>query len=181
MESLGSIEAMRLEPLLRMRVTLGKRYSIGQIPKGHRNVWTLAGGTVEGPRIRGTVAPVGGEFELIDSDGVYHIDVRMVIVTDDEATIFVQYFGIANTPPEVRERYRAGDAVDFGETYFATQPRFETSHPRYAWLNHAMAIAEGRGTPDGVEYLMYHCIPDRSVGLAGAESLFSYQEPGATS
>lgn len=169
---------MRLKPLLRMSVTLGKRYSVGDIPKGRRNVWALSGGTVEGPQIRGSIAPVGGEFELIDSGGVYHIDVRMVIITDDGATIFVQYFGVADTPSDVRARYRAGGVVDFGETYFVTQPRFETSHPRYAWLNSAMAITEGRGTPEGVEYLMYHCVPDRSVGLAGADALFRYQENG---
>lgn len=166
---------MRLEPLFRMRVTLGKRYPIGLVAKGRRNVWTLAGGTVEGPRIRGAVAPVGGEFELIDSEGVYHIDVRMVIVTEDGANIFVQYFGVANTPPEVWERYRRGEEVDFGETYFVTQPRFETSHPEHAWLNHAMAISEGRGMSDGVEYLVYHCIADRSVWLAGADRLFKYR------
>jgi len=166
---------MRLEPLLRMHVELGQRYKIGDIPKGRRNVWTLSGGTVEGPRIRGNVAPVGGEFELIDKDGVYHIDVRMVIVTDDGANILVQYFGIANTPADVLERYRAGETVDFGDTYFCTQPRFETDHPRYFWMNHAMAITEGRGTADGVEYLMYHCIPDGSVGLANADAHFKYR------
>lgn len=167
---------MRLEPLLRMNVHLGQRYKIGAIPKGRRNIWTLTGGTVEGPRIRGTVVPVGGEFELIDSEGVCHIDVRLVISTHDEASIFVQYFGIANTTPEAKARYRAGETVDFGDTYFVTQPRFETSHPAYAWLNHAMAITEGRGTDQGVEYLMYHCIPDASIGLAGADALFAYRQ-----
>jgi hypothetical protein len=68
--------------------------------------------------------------------------------------------------------------VDFGDSYFVTQPRFETSHPRYTWLNHAMAVSEGRGVPDGVEYLMYHCVPDGSVGLAGADKHFTYQAQG---
>jgi hypothetical protein len=167
---------VRLEPLLRMNVTLGKRYPIGSIPKGKRNVWTLAGGIVEGPDIRGTVAPVGGEFELIDSDGAYHIDVRLVIVTGDGANIFVQYFGVAKSSPEMMDRYRRGEAVDFGDTYFVTQPRFETSHTRYAWLNHVMAIAEGRGTPGGVEYLMYHCIPDGSIGMHDAAGRFAYRD-----
>lgn len=168
---------MNLAPLLRMRVDLGKRYPIGPIPKGRRNVWQLAGGQVEGPHLRGSVAPLGGEFELIDQEGVYHIDVRLVIVTDDGANIFVQYFGIANTPPDIVERYKAGLSVDFGDTYFATQPRFETSHPGYSWLNHAMAIAEGRGVPGGVEYLMYHCIPDAAIGIANADAAFKYCGP----
>lgn len=166
---------MRLEPLLRMRVELGKRYPIGPIPKGRRNVWQLSGGEVEGPRLRGTVAPLGGEFELIDQQGVFHIDVRLVIVTEDGANIFVQYFGIADTPTAIIDKYRAGETVDFGESYFVTQPRFETSHPRYAWLNHVMAITEGRGSSSAVEYLMYHCIPDDAIGLAGADAAFAYR------
>ncbi|MDF8335663.1 DUF3237 domain-containing protein [Novosphingobium cyanobacteriorum] len=166
---------MHLAPLMRMRVDLGKRYPIGAIPKGRRNVWTLTGGVVEGPRIRGKVAPVGGEFELIDSEGVCHIDVRLVIVTDDAANIFVQYFGVADTPPEIAARYRRNEVIDFGDAYFVTQPRFETSHPDYAWLNTVMAVAEGRGRPEGVEYLMYQCIPDAAVGIAGADKLFAHK------
>jgi len=165
---------MHLEPLLRMRVDLGNRFPIGPVPKGRRNIWQLAGGVVEGPRIRGTIAPVGGEFELIDQDGIYHIDVRLVIVTEDKANIFVQYFGVASTTPEAAAKYRAGAVVDFGETYFATQPRFETSHANYSWLNHVMAVAEGRGTGSGVEYLMYRCVPDGSIGLAGADRVFKF-------
>ena len=81
---------------------------------------------------------------------------------------------VSDTPPDVRERYRAGQAVDFGDANFCTQPRFETDHPRYVWLNNAMAISEGCGTEDGVEYLMYHRIPDHTVGLANAEAHFRY-------
>lgn len=167
-------KSIHLEPLLRMRVDLGNRYPIGPIPKGRRNVWQLGGGTVEGPRIKGTVAPVGGEFELIDQEGVFHIDVRLVIVTHDMANIFVQYFGVANTTPQAAAKYKAGETVDFGETYFATQPRFETSHARYSWLNHVMAVAEGRGDGRAVEYLMYQCVPDQSIGLARADSVFKF-------
>lgn len=163
---------MRLEPLLRMRVDLGERIPIGRVPKGRRNVWVLSGGEVEGPAIKGVVLPVGGEFELIDDSGACHIDVRLVIRTDDGANIFVQYFGVAQAPAEIVERYRRGDPVDFGESHFVTQPRFETQAPRYAWLNHVMAVAEGRGTGTGVEYLMYACVPDNTIGLAGAPTLF---------
>jgi len=166
---------MRLEPLLRMRADLGTRYPIGLIPKGRRTVWQLKGGEVEGPNIRGTVAPVGGEFELIDSDGSYHVDVRLVIQTEDRANIFVQYFGALVPNAQALEQFKTGEAGDFGGYYFVTQPRFETSHEKYRWLNTAMAIAEGRHTGKGVEYLMYHCISDNAVGLAKAPELFGYK------
>ena len=163
---------MRLEPLLQMEVDLGRRFPIGVVPKGKRTVWTLAGGTVEGPRVRGTVAPVGGEFELIDTQGVCHIDVRLVIVTDDNVNIFVQYFGVAATPPDVAIRLRNGGASSFGDSHFVTQPRFECSDSRYAWLNGVMAIAEGRATSRGVGYRMYNCLPD----AAGDDEAFRFRE-----
>jgi feruloyl esterase len=165
---------MKLEPLFRMRVQLGKRYPIGLGPKGRRNVWTLSGGEFEGPRLRGAVAPVGGEFELIDAEGVCHIDVRLVLVTDDRANIFVQYFGIAATPPDVAKRFASGAEWEFGDGYFVTQPRFETAHPSYSWLNHTMAVAEGRGVPGGVEYLIYRCEPDATIGVTGMAGRFAH-------
>ena len=149
---------MKLEPLMRLRVRLGRRYPIGPTPKGRRSVWTHEGGEVEGPGIRGEVAPVGGEFELIDGEGVYHVDVRLVIRTHDGANIFVQYFGVSALSEAVREKYSRGEAAAFGENYFVTQPRFETSHPDYRHLNTTMAIAEGRVLPDGVEYLVYRAV-----------------------
>lgn len=167
---------MNLEPLFRMRVTLGRRYPIGAAQKGRRNVWTLSGGEFEGPRLRGEVAPVGGEFELIDAAGIYHIDVRLVLVTDDGANIYLQYHGVADTPAEVADRYRRGAPVDFGDSYFVTQPRFETAHPAYSWLSTTMAIAEGRGVPDGVEYLVYACRPDARIGAQGMAAAFAYQD-----
>jgi hypothetical protein len=168
-------DKMKLEPLLRMQVELGTRYPIGLIPKGRRTVWALASGTVEGPHIRGEVMPVGGEFELIDSDGFYHIDVRLVIRTEDKANIFVQYFGVLKMTPELIEKFQKKEEVDFGDSYFVTQPRFETSHKNYSWLNHAMAVGEGRGTGTGVDYLIYHCVPDKAIALAGVPKHFGYK------
>lgn len=158
---------------MRMSVDLGRRFAIGQVPKGRRGVWVLTGGRVAGPLISGTVAPVGGEFELIDAGGAFHIDVRLVIVTDEGANIFLQYFGVAVTPPDVAERHRNGAQKDFGQSHFVTQPRFETGHSAYAWLNHTIAVAEGRPTATGVEYLIYRCIPDSAIGLANADRVFA--------
>ena len=35
-------------------------------------------------------------------------------------------------------------------------------------------IAEGRGDGRAVEYLMYQCVPDQSIGLARADSVFKF-------
>jgi hypothetical protein len=51
-----------------------------------------------------------------------------------------------------------GEATDYGDTYFMTQPRFETGDPRYAWLNRVVAVAEGRVLPNAVEYRVYELV-----------------------
>lgn len=167
---------MNLEPLFRMTVDLGRRHRIGQVPKGTRNVWELTGGKVVGPKLQGIVLPLGGEFELVDGDRVCHIDVRLVIQTEFGSNIYVQYYGVAETPAAVREKYKNGDVVDFGEGYFITQPRFETGDPELSWLNHTIAIAEGRGHASGVEYLVYRAVPDSAIGLEKAGKVFSLME-----
>ena len=59
---------------------------------------------------------------------------------------------------EVAPRAMAeGVETEFGDTYFVTQPRFETGDARYSWLNYTLAVAEGRFIPGGVEYQVYSC------------------------
>lgn len=43
----------------------------------------------------------------------------------------------------------------YEDTYFVTQPRFETGDARYHRLNHMMAVAEGRCSSSRVEYRVY--------------------------
>jgi hypothetical protein len=50
----------------------------------------------------------------------------------------------------------AGQGTEFGDQYFRTTPRFETGDERYAWLNQAVFVSEGRIYPGlGVEYRVY--------------------------
>ncbi|MDB5969942.1 MAG: hypothetical protein JWQ90_2392 [Hydrocarboniphaga sp.] len=162
---------MKLEPLFRMRVDLGKRHVIGQTPKGTRTVWALAGGEASGPGLQATVVPVGGEFELVDSDGCYHLDVRLVLRTHDGANIFVQYFGVAERNAESDRLIGLGTPGDFGTQHFFTQPRFESGGDAYRWLNRVVAVGEGRMLARSVEYRVYQCIASKS-GTPGSVSPF---------
>ena len=53
-----------------------------------------------------------------------------------------------------------GQGMELGDTYFMTQPRFETGSSDYAWLNRIVAIAEGRLVENGVEYTVFECLHD---------------------
>jgi hypothetical protein len=59
---------------------------------------------------------------------------------------------------ELNERVRAafaGAETGFDDHYFRTHVRLECGDERYAWVNHALFVGEGRMLPGGVEYHVY--------------------------
>jgi len=151
---------MQLEFLLRYRADLKEPAQIGPGPFGNRMIFDVAGGTGEGPRLRGRLLESGGDWLLIGPDGVGRLDVRGTFETDDGARIYIQYHGVLEMNEKVTQALAQGQGIDFGDTYFMTQPRFETGDPRYAWLNRVVAVAEGRLLPRAVEYRVYQVLND---------------------
>jgi hypothetical protein len=75
------------------------------------------------------------------------LDVRAQLLTDDGASLFVQYNGLLEMNQKVTDALAKGASTDYGDQYFRTTPRFETGDPRYAWLNQSVFVAEGRLGP----------------------------------
>src|SRR4051812_6273694 len=86
--------------LFDMVVTLDPRLDIGLGPLGRRMFFGSAGGTFEGPRLRGDVLAVGGDWGLFRSDGVLALDVRLPLRTHDGDLVHMTYGGRWVTPPE---------------------------------------------------------------------------------
>jgi hypothetical protein len=147
---------MKLEPLMTYRADLKAPVEVGAGPFGRRTIFDVTGGTAEGPRLRGRLLASGGDWLLVDDAGVGRLDVRGTLETHDGARIYVHYHGVLELNEAVRGALARGEATDYGDTYFMTQPRFETGDPRYAWLNRVVAVAEGRVLPGAVEYRVYH-------------------------
>ena len=72
--------------------------------------------------------------------------------TDDGALISMTSFGLRHGPPEVLAALARGESVDSSKYYFRTAPRFETSAPKYAFLNRLIAIASGDRRATGPIY-----------------------------
>ena len=112
-------------------------------PQGGRVVVDASTGTFEGPSLRGTVVPPGGDWVTLQPDGSMRLDVRLTLRTEDGAHILMSYRGIGTE----------------GGKKLVTAPTFETADDRYAWLNSVQAVAKG-GTGDGsVTYDVYRVIP----------------------
>jgi len=160
---------MKLQYLFSYQAELEKTLKVGRGNFGVRDIFRITGGKVwredidgeaeDGKEISGRVLPLGGDFQLTDSNGIFHINVRLVIETHDGVNIFTHYTGIADMTG-VLEALKTRGQTDFGEKYFVTRPVLETGHANYQWVNTAVCVAEGRAAaPRTVEYRVYQCVP----------------------
>ena len=133
---------LKSELLFKMHATLQSPQFIGKTHEGTRSVFYATGGTVKGPKIKGTVLPGGGDWYRQREDGIGELDVRATFKTDDGALIYTHYRGVTN-----------------GKTgYFRTTPRFETSSEKYQWLTQLVAVGVGHAGDGGVYYDVYHIL-----------------------
>ncbi|MEZ5557616.1 MAG: DUF3237 domain-containing protein [Pseudomonadales bacterium] len=150
---------MKLEPLLTFTATIGSNLPVGNGPYGNRAIAEVTGGRFEGPRLRGRVLPPGADWVLVDATGHGRVDVRVLFQTDDGANIYVTYTGVLELNEAAGRALAGGPETQFGDSYFVTQLRFETGASGYAWLNHVVAVGEGRLMPGQVQYRVHHCVP----------------------
>jgi len=147
---------MNTRLLMTLRVTVAAPQNIAAVPHGTRRTVPITGGDFDGPRLRGSVLPGGsGDWLLLRSDVVLELDFRATLRTDDGALISMRSFGLRHGPPEVMEALARGEAVDPAAYYFRTTPRFETSHPKYAFLNRRLTVATGDRRAEGPIYTIH--------------------------
>jgi hypothetical protein len=114
---------------------------IGPTPGGLRVNFYVTGGSVTGPRIRGTLRPVGGDWLTIRPDGIGILDVRATIETHDGALIDIAYTGVGDLGEDGYDRFLRGELPDKVPLHVA--PRFLTAQPDYLWLNRFQCINIG--------------------------------------
>ena len=133
---------LAVEPLFTINIATAAPVTIPDGPQGGRMFIGVSGGSFEGERLRGSVlAGSGGDYLTLRPSGSMKIDVRLVLTTDDGASVLMTYEGVGAT-----------DADGFG---LRTAPLFETGDARYAWLNDVQAVAVGELTAEGVVYHVY--------------------------
>jgi hypothetical protein len=132
---------------------------LGDTPAGNRRVFTVSSGQFTGDRLRGEVlTQASSDLLLVRSDGSSQQDARLVLRTEDGALIVMTYRGVRHASPEVNARIAHGEQVAPSEYYLRTTPFFETSSPKYAWLNKIVSIGIGERQPDGVTYQVFEIL-----------------------
>jgi hypothetical protein len=124
---------MNSRPLMTLQVAIASAQKIGAVPHGAR-----------------VTVPIAGT--LLRGDGVLELDLRVTLETDDGALIHMTSFGLRHGPPEVIAAIGRGERVDPSTYYFRTTPRFETGHPKYAFLNRLLAVSTGDRRAEGPIY-----------------------------
>lgn len=144
--------------LARLFARLDGPQDLGVTPDGHRLIFNVTGGTFEGPRIKATVLPGGGDWLSLRADGTAKMDVRGTMRSDDGALIYVYYGGRVAVPIDLLPQamdHMTETPIDPSRYYFRSAPFFETSSPKYAWLNNIAAIGVGGLGHGGVSYDIY--------------------------
>ena len=114
---------LRSTLLFTANVTAAAGIVIGPLPQGNRVAYPLTGGTFTGPRLNGTILPVGADFSLTTPDNLFSPDGISILHTSDGANILWRSQG-----------WQLGK-------YVYASAKFETGAERYAWLNTAVAVS----------------------------------------
>ena len=131
--STAHADALQLVFLCRAEVQLAEPLRLAGSPIGTRVIAEARSFRLDRERIRASLkGTAAADWLVVSPDGTFGcVDVRAAVVTDDGASIYLQYNG--------RIRFPAGGGL--ATVYVA--PRFETGDARYAWLNQTLAVGKG--------------------------------------
>lgn len=132
-----------LERVLRLEVQIGAPLELGTIDGVRRRIIPITGGTVEGPRIHGTVLAGGADWQGIREQGSTSVWARYTLRTDDGTYITITNPGVRRGPPEVLQRLLRGERVDPALYYFRSSPSFEVADGPYGWLRESVFVCTG--------------------------------------
>jgi hypothetical protein len=151
-------QELKSEFLFDLEIVLNPPQVVGPVLKGTRLIFPFRDGFVKSDKINGKILDCSGDWGIVLDSTTFKVDVRATIKTDDEALIYITYSGYdhANAKNYAMISAGRGSELSPSDYYFRTSVSFETSSPKYAWLNHTVAIGVGRFTAAGkVAYRIY--------------------------
>lgn len=132
---------VQLEHICSYWATLSPPEIIGPLAEGIRVNVYVTDGEVHGPKMRGRLRRVGGDWLSLRRDGVGVLDVRATIELDDGALIYTSYGGVADLGADGYDRFLAGNPP--ARVPLRISPRYFTGHPDYLWVNRLQCVGVG--------------------------------------
>jgi hypothetical protein len=125
--------SIELKPLATAKIQLRPPIPIENGPFGSRQVFEVVSAEFTGERFNASLKGVAcADWLLVSADGAATLDIRGTLETHDGAIVYVGYYG--------KSDFSRG--LVFPITIYVA-PRFETSDPRYVWLNKVQAVGKG--------------------------------------
>ncbi|MGA8599169.1 MAG: DUF3237 domain-containing protein [Bryobacteraceae bacterium] len=152
-----TLMSVRTKPLFVLTEQIPPLIVVGQTPDAFRRIGVVQGGSFEGDRLSGQVV-TGNDWQAVRKDDCTRLDVRLVLRTTDGASIVMTYQAFRHGPPSVMEKLDKGEAVDPTSYYFRMIPLFETSAPKYDWMNRIVAAGIGNRRADGPIYSIFEVL-----------------------
>ena len=139
--------APTLEFAFTLEVDLSPALELGDTPAGHRRFIPITGGTVEGPKLKATILPGGGDWNVLRDDGIGHLYAKYTIKSEDDVLISVTNEGWVRKFRKQSDEEVGGDKpvmVPEEGWYAKTNPRFEVQDGVHGWLNRTVFVGELR-------------------------------------
>ena len=137
----NSVASIDLEHICSYWATLAPPEVVGPVAAGIRVNFYVTAGEVSGPKMRGRLRTVGGDWLLLRTDGVGVLDVRATMELDDGALVYTTYGGVVDLGPDGYHQFLKGILPPRLELRIA--PRYHTGHPNYLWLNRLQCVGVG--------------------------------------
>jgi hypothetical protein len=145
------IAALQTRYVFSLAIRIGAPIVAGDFGHGTRRIIPIVGGEVRGEGIRGTVFPVGADFQTIRPNGFTELEAKYAFETEDGAIVYIENIGIRFGPKQLLDRIAKGETVDPAQIYFRSVPKFETGAEKYRWLMENLFVGVGARHPDRVE------------------------------
>lgn len=129
-------------PAFAIEVQVLEPYVVGDTGSGYRRIFPIVGGRAFGPRLSGTVLPVGADWSLVRPDGVTEVYARYAVRTDDGHVVDVVNAGLMHGLPD----HEPQPGEEEPSLWCRSTPRFEAP-AALRWLNDEVFVGTyGPGT-----------------------------------
>ena len=143
--------ALATKYVFSLAIRVGTPIVAGDTGHGVRRVIPVLGGELHGPGMKGTIFPVGADFQTIRPNGFTELEAKYAFEMADGAVIYIENIGVRFGPKELLDRIAKGEIVDPALIYFRSVPKFETGSDKYRWLMENLFVGVGSRYPDRVE------------------------------
>src|SRR5437879_8367127 len=149
------VAALATKYVFSLAIRVGAPIVAGDLGHGIRRIIPILGGEVRGQGIKGTILPVGADFQIVRPNGFTELEAKYAFEMDDGAIVYIENIGIRFGPKELLDRIAKGETVDPALIYFRSVPRFETGAENYRWLMENLFVGVGSRYPDRVELVVH--------------------------